>query len=122
MRSIAQIYGILEANLARLGAGRSWLGAMVLGLAVVMSACAPSSVAPAAGPERRPADSSPARPTLLTVAVPSEPTGMSDKIYQAASNMDNLFQANLMYLDDRDNPQPLLALRAPTQADGSWQV
>ncbi len=47
---------------------------------------------------------------------------MSDKIYQAASNMDNLFQANLMYLDDRDNPQPLLALRGPTQADGSWQV
>ena len=47
---------------------------------------------------------------------------MSDKIYQAASNMDNLFQANLMYLDERDAPQPLLALRAPTQADGSWVV
>ena len=47
---------------------------------------------------------------------------MSDKIYQAASNMDNLFQANLMYLDDRDVAQPLLALRAPSQADGSWQV
>ncbi len=104
------------------GERRSWLGATVLGLAVVMSACAPSSVAPATAPEGRPADSTPARPTLLTLAVPSEPTGMSDKIYQAASNMDNLFQANLMYLDDRDNPQPLLALRAPTQADGSWQV
>jgi len=47
---------------------------------------------------------------------------MSDKIYQAASNLDNLFQANLMYLDDRDVAQPLLALRAPSQADGSWQV
>lgn len=47
---------------------------------------------------------------------------MSDKIYQAASNLDNLFQANLMYLDDRDVAQPLLALRGPSQADGSWQV
>jgi peptide/nickel transport system substrate-binding protein len=47
---------------------------------------------------------------------------MSDKIYQAASNMDNVFQANLMYLDERDVAQPLLALRAPSQADGSWEV
>ena len=108
--------------MSRLGVGRSRLGAMVLGLAVVIGACAPSSVAPATGPERRPADAGPARPTLLTLAVPSEPTGMSDKIYQAASNLDNLFQANLMYLDDRDVAQPLLALRAPSQADGSWLV
>src|SRR4051812_20268014 len=98
----AQLAGsiaFLEGHLSGPGAGRSWLGALVLGLAVVMSACAPASVAPAADPERRPAASSPARPTLLTMAVPSEPTGMSDKIYQAASNMDNLFQANLMFLD-----------------------
>ena len=105
--------------MSRLGVGQSRLGAMVLGLAVVMSACAPASVAPAAGPERRPADAGPARPSLLTLAVPSEPTGMSDKIYQAASNLDNLFQANLMYLDDRDVAQPLLALRAPSHPGGS---
>ena len=108
--------------MSQLGVGRSRLGALVLGLAVVFSACAPAAVAPAASPERRPADASPARATALTLAVASEPTGMSDKIYQAASNLDNLFQANLMYLDDRDVAQPLLALRAPSQADGSWQV
>jgi peptide/nickel transport system substrate-binding protein len=47
---------------------------------------------------------------------------MSDKLFQAASDVDCVFLATFMYLDEADNPRPLLAARAPSQADGTWTV
>ncbi len=58
----------------------------------------------------------------MTIAIPTEPSGLSDKLFQAASDVDVLFEASLAYLDDADAPRPLLAERLPSQADGSWVV
>ena len=97
-------------------------GTILVGLVTVLAACAPSPAAPVARSDAPSSTSAPARPTRLTVAIPSEPSGFSDKLLQASSDMDVLFEANLAYLDDTDTPRPLLAERLPTQSDGSWVV
>ena len=47
---------------------------------------------------------------------------MSDKLFQAASDVDMIFQAGLMYLDETDAARPLLAAQPPSQANGTWIV
>jgi peptide/nickel transport system substrate-binding protein len=59
---------------------------------------------------------------MVTIAIPSEPSGLSDKLFQAATDVHNLFEASFSYLDDTDSPRPLLAERLPTQADSAWVV
>jgi len=85
----------------------------------LLAACAPAP-APAQRPDGVPAV--PARATNVTIAIPSEPSGMSDKLFQAASDVHNLFEASWAYLDETDTPRPLLAERLPTQSDGNWTV
>jgi len=58
----------------------------------------------------------------MTVAIPSEPSGLSDKLFQAASDVDAFFEANMAYLDGTDSPLPLLAERLPTQENGGLIV
>jgi peptide/nickel transport system substrate-binding protein len=62
------------------------------------------------------------RPTTLNIAIRTEPSGMSDKLFQAADDVDQVWQAGLMYLNERDDPRPVLAARAPNQTDGTWTV
>jgi peptide/nickel transport system substrate-binding protein len=93
------------------------------GLAMAVAACTPAPGPAAVRPSDTGATTAvPPRPKTLTLAIPSEPSGMSDKLFQAASDLDMLFQAGLMYLDEDDAPRPMLAARAPSQADGSWVV
>jgi len=98
------------------------LATTLLGLVIALAACAPAPTAPATGPRAQTTDPAPQRATLLTVAIPSEPSGLSDKLFQASSDMDSLFEAALVYLDDTDAPRPLLAERTPSQSDGTWVV
>ena len=97
------------------------LGIIMIGLVTILAGCAPPSQAPTTT-EVVPVASGSPRPRVMTIAIPSEPSGMSDKLFQAASDVDNIFQGGLMYLDDTDTPRPLLAARPPSQADGTWVV
>src|SRR5262245_16075693 len=99
-----------------------WSGVLIIVLATAVAGCAPSPGPQAARVESPRTDPAPVRPKVLTIAIPSEPSGMSDKLFQAASDVDMLFQAGLMYLDEVDAPRPVLAARAPSQSDGSWVV
>jgi peptide/nickel transport system substrate-binding protein len=97
------------------------LAAFIIG-GFVLAACAPASAPPAARSDGASPAAAPARPKVMTIAIPSEPSGLSDKLFQAASDQDTLFEADMAYLDDTDAPHPLLAERLPTQSDGSWVV
>jgi peptide/nickel transport system substrate-binding protein len=94
--------------------------AVALAVAVLVLGCAPASTQPAGQSDLAP--TAPTRPKVITVAIPSEPSGLSDKLFQAASDVDSFFEADLAYLDDTDTPHPLLAERLPTQENGGLVV
>lgn len=107
----------------RIGKGHSRrLATLILGASCALAACAPGPVAPAVPRDAGAVPAAPQRTTTMTIAVPSEPSGLSDKLFQAASDMDSLFEADMAYLDGTDSPHPLLAERLPTQSDGTWVV
>lgn len=103
-------------------ASRNTLLTVLLALSTAGAACTPAPGAPARSETAPAAPAAPARPTFLTIALPSEPSAMSDKLFQASSDMDVIFESNLAYLDENDAPRPLLAERLPTQSDGTWVV
>lgn len=94
------------------------LAALILGVSCAVAACAPGAATPAARSDASPA---PARPTVLTIVVPTEPTGLSNKLFYTGE-VDVLIEANMVYLDGTDTPRPLLAERLPSRSDGSWVV
>ncbi len=98
------------------------LGSAMLGLCLAIAACAPAPAAPGRSSDPGVGSAGVERAKVMTIAIPSEPSGFSDKLFQAASDIDNLFEASLTYLDGDDISRLLLAERTPSQADGTWAV
>ncbi|HEY3115681.1 MAG TPA: ABC transporter substrate-binding protein [Chloroflexota bacterium] len=103
-------------------AGRTHLGLLALIGSTLLSACAPSAQTPGGG-----AGSAPANPQrTLVMALRSEPPSVASLPLRAAglsvASAVRLFNAELDYVDDREQTHPYLAEELPKLNTDSWKV
>jgi len=102
-----------------MGRANRIVAALALG-SFALLACAPQ----ASGPTERPAVAEPARPTILRVALPGDVDhfGLRFQLGGAGSEFNQLVNAFLTKIDNREEVRPYLLETLPSQDDGTWVV